>query len=53
MNCDALVIARGATPLIGQVQLEVLDLIVDPKSRGLRVNPESPDVPLMDLMAVA
>ena len=28
-------------------------LIVDPKNRELRVNPESPDVPLLDLYAVA
>src|SRR4026208_522119 len=32
MTCDALVIPEGATPLIGQIQLEALDLIVDAKS---------------------
>jgi clan AA aspartic protease len=53
MTCDALVLARGATPLIGQIQLEALDLIVDPKTREVRVNPASPDTPLLDLMAVA
>ena len=53
MTCDALVLPEGATPLIGQIPLEALDLIVDPKSREARVNPASPDVPLLDLMAVA
>ncbi len=53
MTCDALVIPAGATPLIGQIPLEGLDLIVDPKTREARVNPASPDMPLLDLMAVA
>ena len=53
MTCDALVIPEGATPLIGQIPLEGLDLIVDPKTREVRVNPASPDMPLLDLMAVA
>ena len=53
MTTDALVLPAGATPLIGQIPLEALDLVVDPKSRELRVNPESPDVPLLDLMHVA
>jgi clan AA aspartic protease len=53
MTCDALVLDEGATPLIGQIPLEALDLVVDPKSREARVNPASPDVPLLDLMAVA
>ena len=53
MTCDALVIPRGATPLIGQIPLEGLDLVVDPKTQEVRVNPASPDVPLMDLMRVA
>lgn len=53
MTCDALVVPTGATALIGQIVLEQLDLLVDPKSRELCVNPESPDVPLLDLMHVA
>ena len=53
MTTDALILPAGATPLIGQIPLEALDLVVDPKSRELRVNPESPDVPLLDLMHVA
>lgn len=53
MTCDALVQAEGTTPLIGQIPLEGLDLVVDPKSQDVSVNPASPDVPLMELMRVA
>jgi clan AA aspartic protease len=50
MTCDALVEASGTLALIGQIPLEGLDLVVDPKSRDVTVNPLSPDSPLMDLM---
>jgi clan AA aspartic protease len=50
MTCDALVEPAGTMPLIGQIPLEGLDLVVDPKSRDVTVNPASPDSPLMDLM---
>jgi clan AA aspartic protease len=50
---SALVEGPGTTPLIGQVPLEELDLLVDPKSRELRVNPASPDTPLLDLLTAA
>jgi clan AA aspartic protease len=53
MIADALVEPAGTTALIGQIPLEELDLIVDPKSRELRVNPASPDAPLLDLLSVA
>ena len=53
MTGDALVVPAGATPLIGQVQLEVLDLIVDAKSQEARVNPAHPDVPILDMLRVA
>jgi clan AA aspartic protease len=53
MTCDALVLPRGAMALIGQIPLEALDLVVDPKTREARVNPASPDMPLLDLMALA
>lgn len=51
--CETFVEAAGTTPLIGQVPLELLDLLVDPKSLDVRVNPASPDMPLLDLLAVA
>jgi clan AA aspartic protease len=50
---NAMVEAPGTMPLIGQMQLEELDLLVDPKSRELRVNPASPDAPLLDLLSSA
>jgi clan AA aspartic protease len=50
---NALVGAAGTTPLIGQIPLEELDLLVDPKSRELRVNPASPDAPLLDILSAA
>jgi clan AA aspartic protease len=46
---DALAENAGAMPLIGQVVLEELDLVVDPRSRELRPNPESPDMPTIDV----
>lgn len=53
MTCGAIVLPAGTTPLIGQLQLEELDLIVDPKNREVRVNPASPDMPTLDLLAVS
>jgi clan AA aspartic protease len=50
---SALVGPAGSTALIGQIPLEEMDLVVDPKSRELRPNPASPDAPVLDLLAVA
>jgi clan AA aspartic protease len=50
MGSDAYVMPAGSTPLIGQIQLEDLDLVVDPRSRELRVNPASPDIATGDLL---
>jgi clan AA aspartic protease len=50
---NALVEAAGTTPLLGQIPLEELDLLVDPKSGELRVNPASPDAPLLDILSAA
>jgi hypothetical protein len=41
----------GTTPLIGQIPLEALDLVVDPRTRDVAVNPASPDMPMMDMLA--
>ncbi len=49
-TCEAFVLPEGATGLIGQIPLEGLDLVVDPKSREVAVNPASPDMPLLDLL---
>src|SRR5262245_49904729 len=53
MECDAFVMPAGTTPLIGQVQLEVLDLIVDARSQEVRGNPANPDGPVLYILAVA
>ena len=53
MTCDALVHPAGTTPLIGQLQLEQLDLVVDARSRQLTVNPAHPDAPLLDILAAS
>lgn len=50
MTCDALVMPAVSMPPIGQVQLEVLDLLVDAKSRDLIVHPASPDGPMAELL---
>ncbi len=44
MVCDALVAPVGSTALIGQLQLERLDLIVDPGSREVRGRVTAPVV---------
>jgi len=41
---------EGSQPLIGQVVLEVLDLVVDTKKRKLIPNPASPDTPMIDIL---
>ena len=49
MACDAFVLPVGAPVLIGQIPLEGLDLVVDPRNREVRVNPEHPDAPVYEL----
>ena len=53
MVANALVERAGTTALIGQIPLEELDLLVDPKSRKLHVNPASPEAPLLDALSAA
>jgi clan AA aspartic protease len=53
MSCDALVEAEGTTPLIGQIPMEALNLLVNPKTGELMPDPESPDAPLLDILRVA
>ena len=53
MGCDALAAPEGTTALIGQIPLEALDLVVDPRSRDLRTNPAHPDGPLMYALRAA
>ena len=43
---ESLVLPRGATPLLGVVQLEMLDLVVVPKTQEVIPNPAHPDGPV-------
>ena len=47
---ECVVEAKGARILLGQIPLEVRDLIVDPKTGKLMPHPESPDTPLIDIL---
>jgi predicted aspartyl protease len=49
-NFDVLEEEPGAKALVGQIVLEELDFVVDCKSRGVMPNPESPDVPLLEIL---
>ena len=49
-NFDALAEVPGSQPLIGQVILEVLDLVIDPVTRKLGPNPQSPEMPLVEIL---
>ena len=50
MLTSAHVMPAGTTPLVGQIPLEELDLVVDPKRQELRPNPEHPDGPVLDAL---
>jgi clan AA aspartic protease len=47
---DVIAEAEGTQPLVGQIVLEQLDLVVDPRNRCLMPNPASPDMPLLELL---
>jgi len=49
-NFDVLAEAEGSQPLIGQVVLEILDLVVDPRTRTLIPNPMSPEMPMVEIL---
>jgi hypothetical protein len=53
MFTSACVTPAGTTPLVGEIPLEELALIVDPKRQELRPNPEHPDGPIIDALAAA
>ena len=53
MNTDCLVGPPGCEPLLGQIVLEGLDLIPDPRQRTLTVRPEFPYLRHHKLKAVA
>ncbi len=49
-NFDVLAEVEGSQPLIGQVVLEILDLVVDPRTRSLIANPLSPEMPMVEIL---
>ena len=49
-NFDVLAEAEGSQPLIGQVVLEILDLVVDTRTRTLVPNPMSPEMPMVEIL---
>jgi clan AA aspartic protease len=52
-NFDVLAEAEGSQPLIGQVVLEILDLMIDPRTRTLMPNPLSPEMPMVEILVTA
>jgi predicted aspartyl protease len=48
---DVLAEAEGSQPLVGQIVLEQLDLVVDPRNRCLAPNPASPDMPMVEILS--
>ena len=40
----------GSEPLVGQIVLEALDLVVDPRTRTLIPNPRSPEMPMVEIL---
>lgn len=47
---EALAEAVGSQPLVGQIVLEALDLVVDPRTRTLIPNPISPEMPMVEIL---
>ncbi len=47
---SAIVEEEANEPLIGQVVLELLDLVVNPQARTLMPNPRSPEMPMIDIL---
>ena len=41
-NCDAVVLPANSEVLLGAIPMEDLDVIIEPKSQTMVVNPESP-----------
>jgi hypothetical protein len=53
MTGDAIVLPRGTTPLLGAVQLEMMDLVVVPSSGEVITNPAHPDGPIIPMLSAA
>jgi clan AA aspartic protease len=53
MTGDAIVLPRGTTPLLGAVQLEMMDLVVVPSTGEVITNPAHPDGPIIPMLSAA
>ncbi len=49
-NFDVLGEVAGCQPLVGQIVLEELDLVIHPSTRELTPNPESPEMPMVEIL---
>ena len=49
-NFDVLAEVAGSQPLVGQIVLEELDLVMHPATKTLGPNPESPDMPMVEIL---
>jgi clan AA aspartic protease len=47
---EAIVLPRGSRALLGAVQLELMDLVVVPRTGEVITNPEHPDGPVLPLL---
>jgi clan AA aspartic protease len=52
-HCSFLVLPRGTTPLLGQVPLELLDLVVAPGTGEVTTNPAHGGQWMFDMLSVA
>jgi clan AA aspartic protease len=53
MTGDAIVLPSGTTPLLGAVQLEMMDLVVVPATGEVITNPAHPDGPILPMLSAA
>lgn len=49
-NFNVLARVEGSQPLMGQAVLEILDIVVDSKTRRLIPNPESPEMLMVEIL---
>lgn len=50
---DAIVLPKGSTPLLGAVQLEMMDFVVVPSTGEVIPNPAHPDGPILPMLRAA
>jgi len=52
-NCFTGALVLGQSVLLGSVPLEDMDLVIDPRSQEVTVNPDSPNIPSAVVMHLA